>query len=115
SSTARMPLPLPSVLDDPRAPLRTDVAGPGGKHSPELPLDEARDRGALREAVIPRDGLEHRQVEFGRRVGAYLLVNRHAGSGLLRDHGVYINLIQYNNNILHDTGATVKGGFGRAS
>src|SRR5207247_11279215 len=84
SSTARMLVPLPHpVLDHPRAPLRPDVAGPGREHSPELLLDEARDRGALRKAVVPSDGLQHVEVLVGGGVAAYLILSRHGGCARL--------------------------------
>src|SRR5438445_3866872 len=60
-------LDRPGAIENPRAAIRPDQIVSGGEEPPELLFDEARDRGAPGEAVVPRDGAQHLVLLVGRR------------------------------------------------
>src|SRR5947208_1917928 len=64
--------------DHARPAVRTDRPVPRGEDPPELLLDQAGDGGALREAVVAGDRLQHLQLLIGRGEGADLLGSRSA-------------------------------------
>src|SRR5262249_4750393 len=80
------------ALEDPGAALGPNLPRPRREDAPELLADEARDRGALREAVIARHGLEHLQLPLGGRERPDLLVRRHASPAFAV---LYITYIVY--------------------